>query len=248
MNDFYIGYELRAPYSLARFLRRVVSGFGVLAVAVPLVLLRGQAPFPSSAFEFGTVRSFTGTLIGSPYPALLVARPGNAGQNYGYSSYLLVAPGKHGAENLVRGFEGKPVRLQGQLIYRENQTLIEVVPSSIAVADTAAAPQAPVRDLGPVVLSGEIVDSKCYVGVMNPGSGKVHRDCAVRCISGGIPPIFVASDGRSQFLMVDAEGKAVARAAILPFVAEPLTVHGELLQTGETRSLKIDPATLVHTR
>jgi hypothetical protein len=29
-----------------------------------------------------------------------------------------------------------------------------------------------------MTLTGEIVDSKCYLGVMNPGQGKVHRDCA----------------------------------------------------------------------
>ena len=31
-------------------------------------------------------------------------------------------------------------------------------------------------DFGEVTLAGEIVDSKCYLGVMNPGNGKVHRD------------------------------------------------------------------------
>ena len=45
-------------------------------------------------------------------------------------------------------------------------------------------------DLDTFTLIGEIVDSKRYLGVMNPGNGKVHRDCAVRCLSGGIPPIF----------------------------------------------------------
>ena len=39
-----------------------------------------------------------------------------------------------------------------------------------------------VEVLGPVELTGEIADSKCWLGVMNPGEGTVHRDCARRCL------------------------------------------------------------------
>ena len=37
-------------------------------------------------------------------------------------------------------------------------------------------------------LTGELVDTKCWLGVMRPSSGKVHRACAVRCLAGGVPP------------------------------------------------------------
>jgi len=102
------------------------------------------------------------------------------------------------------------------------------------------------RDLGAVTLAGEIVDSKCYLGVMNPGQGKVHRDCAARCLSGGIPPIFVTANGGEQLLLVSADGNAVGRDALREFVAEPLTIQGELLQRGDSRLLKIDPQELRH--
>ena len=35
---------------------------------------------------------------------------------------------------------------------------------------------------------GELVDTKCFLGVMRPAHGKVHRACAIRCLEGGIPP------------------------------------------------------------
>lgn len=246
MNDFYVGYLPKAPTTLARFVRRVILALGLLAVTAALVLVAGQMPFANSAFEYGKLRSFEGVIVTRPFPTLLVARPGDVGQHDKYSRYLLVAPGKHGAEDLVASFDRKQVRLQGQLIYRGGGTMVEITPSSIAVTDTAPAIQETARDLGTVTVTGEIADSKCYLGVMNPGQGKVHRDCAARCLSGGIPPVFVTTDGRQQFLLVGLDGRALGRDALREFIAEPITIHGDLLQQGESRLLKIDGRTLRH--
>ncbi len=248
MNDFYVGYLPKAPTALARFLRRVVAVLGLLVVAVALVLAFAQLPFANSRFEYGKPHAFEGVVMTRPYPTLLVARPEVVGQQSGYSQYLLVAPGKHGADDLVAGFDGKQVRLQGQLVYRADKTMVEIMPGSIVLA--GAAPSIPeiTRDLGAVTVTGEIVDSKCYLGVMNPGSGKVHRDCAARCLSGGIPPIFVGMDRRGeQFFLIGLDGRTLERDALREFIAEPITVRGELLQQGETRLLKIDPHKLHHT-
>jgi hypothetical protein len=247
MNDFYVGYLPKAPTALARFVRKVTIVLGLLAVTAALVFVVGQMPFANSVFEYGKLRSFEGVVVTRPFPTLLVARPGEIGQQDKYSRYLLVAPGKHGADDLVATFDGKQVRLQGQLIYREGGTMVEMTPGSIAVIDTAPAVQATTRDLGTVTLTGEIVDSKCYLGVMNPGQGKVHRDCAARCLSGGIPPIFVTSDGHEQLLLVGMDGRALGRDALGEFIAEPIQIQGELLESGSTQLLKVDPGTFRHT-
>jgi len=244
MNDFYVGYLPKAPVSLARFVRKVILVLGLLAVTAALALVVGQMPFANSAFEYGKVRKFEGILETRPYPTLLVARPGQVGQEERYSRYLLVAPGKHGADDLVADFDGKQVRLQGQLIYREGGVMVEIEPGSVSFLGTSPANQETARDLGPVTLTGEIVDSKCYLGVMNPGKGKVHRDCASRCLSGGIPPIFVTLNGEDQFLLVGPDGNAVGRDALREFVAEPITIQGELLRRGESRLLRIDVGAL----
>src|SRR5271157_2150600 len=246
MNDFYVGYLPKAPAALAGFVRKVIIALSVLAVTTALVLVIGQMPFANSAFEFGKVRSFEGVVEARPVPTLLVARPGRVGEQDKYSRYLLVAPGKHGADGLVAGFDGKQVRLQGQLIYRQGGTMVEITPGSISAIDLKPALQETTRDLGPVTVTGEIVDSKCYLGVMNPGQGKVHRDCAARCLSGGIPPIFVTTDGRQQFLLVGLDGRALGRDALREFIAEPITIRGDLLQLGDSRLLKIDARTLHH--
>jgi len=247
MNDFYVGYLPKAPPEVARFVRMVVIALGLLAVAAALVLLVEQMPFANSAFEYGKVRSFEGVVVTRPFPMLLVARPGDIGQQDKYSRYLLVAPGKHGADDLVASFDSKEVRLQGQLIYREGGTMVEITPGSITVTDAAPTVRESIHDLGAVTLTGEIVDSKCYLGVMNPGQGKVHRDCAARCISGGIPPIFTTSDGREQFLLVGLDGRALGGDALREFIAEPITIQGERLETGSMQLLKLDPRALRHT-
>jgi hypothetical protein len=246
MSDFYVGYRPKAPTALARFVRKVILVLGLIALTAALVLVVGQMPFANSAFEYGKVRSFEGVVATRPFPTLLVARPGEIGQQAKYSHYLLVVPGKHGADDLVAGFDGKQVRLQGQLIYREDGTMVEITPGSIAVVDTTPRVQETLRNLGTVTVTGEIVDSKCYLGVMNPGQGKVHRDCAARCLSGGIPPIFVTADTHETFLLVSLDGRALGRDVLREFVAEPITIRGELLQQGESRLLRIDARTLHH--
>ena len=45
------------------------------------------------------------------------------------------------------------------------------------------------KKFGETRLKGEIYDPKCAFGAMKPGFGKPHRSCAIRCISGGVPPI-----------------------------------------------------------
>ncbi len=247
MNDFYVGYLPKAPTALASFVRKIIMVVGVLTVTVALVLVVGQMPFANSTFEYGKVRSFEGVVVTRPFPTLLVARPGEIGQQDKYSRYLLVAPGKHGAEDLVASFDGKQVRLQGQLIYHEGGTMVEITPGSITVVDAPPADQETTRDLGAVRLTGEIVDSKCYLGVMNPGQGKVHRDCAARCLSGGIPPIFVTADEHEQFLLVGLDGRAPERDVLREFIAEPIQIQGERLRTGSTQLLKVDPRALRHT-
>ena len=125
--------------------------------------------------------------------------------------------------------------------------MIEIEPGSISLLNSPLTPQAPTIDVGTVRVTGEIVDSKCYLGVMNPGNGKVHRDCAARCISGGIAPIFVSMDGEQQFLLVGPDGDAIAPDTLREFVAEPITVRGEQLQKEGSRLLRVDVRELHHT-
>jgi hypothetical protein len=89
------------------------------------------------------------------------------------------------------------------------------------------------------------VDSKCFLGVMNPGNLTPHRACAIRCISGGIPPVLLVrqADGPAlYFLLVGARDEPVNRQ-VLDIVAEPVQISGSVSRQGDLLILRADPAT-----
>ena len=240
-EDFYVGYRPHAPASTAKFWRPRFAALLAIALLIGALLVLGQARFAAAFFEFGNERDFTGVVSEFPYPTLLVRRPGQTG-DVPYSRYLLVVFGKHGAGEAVRGLHGRQIELAGQLIYRDDQTMIEIAPESIREVSAGAAVSAP-ESLGRFTLRGEIVDSKCHLGVMKPGSMKPHRACAIRCISGGIPPLFVVRDGAGNtgyFLMTGEDGRAINKE-VLDMVAEPLEISGEVLRSGSDLLLRAEP-------
>jgi hypothetical protein len=141
----------------------------------------------------------------------------------------------------VAPFDGRVVRLVGSLAQRGTAKLLEV--DSIASGAGSAVPAVAQRALGDFELRGEIVDSKCWTGVMNPGQGKTHLDCAVRCLSGGLTPLLVIRDstGReSHLILTDAQGAPLPRS-FLPAVGRPVAVQGQVLREGELLFLRTSP-------
>jgi hypothetical protein len=147
----------------------------------------------------------------------------------------------------VHGLDGRRVRLRGVLVYRDDQTLLDVVPDSIqTLAAAGAAPphKAEIQDLGEQTLRGEVVDGKCHFGVMRPGSGKTHRECAARCIASGSPPMLWVHDPERQrdlhLLLVGADGRSLGRE-LLPWVAEAVEVTGHVERHDGLLVLYADP-------
>jgi putative hemolysin len=166
------------------------------------------------------------------YPSLLVDRPGRTESGTPASRFYLVAYGKRGAQDGVAGLDGRRVQLDGTLVYREDQTMIELAGKPVEALGDEKTPATSAQPLGSFTLVGEIVDSKCYLGVMKPGNLKPHRACAVRCISGGIPPVFLVrtQDGAALYLMlIGTDGRALNRE-ILDMVAESIEITGEIEQ------------------
>jgi hypothetical protein len=224
-DEFYIGYESGMPARLAMRIRRVAAGLVALALVLPAVLVFTQDRFAPGVFEYGHTRTFSGRIVESPYPALIT------GDVTGTKRvFWLVGPGKHGAEDIVRGRDGEWVQLSGSLIERDGDSMIEVVPHSILMSRTGATDIEPLRSLGVVVVEGEIVDSKCHLGVMKPGEGPTHRDCAVRCLLGRIPPMFVAhtSGDLGRVSLVTDAAQPFIDADV--FAGRRVSVRGELLK------------------
>jgi hypothetical protein len=243
-DEFYIGYLDRPPAGIKQFVKKVIVGIFCCVAIVAIVLVTGQLPFPASLFEFGSVRTFEGVIQEKPHPVLLVNLPGRSEPADGLSRYPLVAFGKFGADDLLTNLNGQRVKLDGTLIYRDNQTMIEVVDGSVQVVDGKSRALTAGQSLGMQTLVGEIVDSKCFFGVMNPSNLKPHKACAIRCISGGIPPIFLVRDKANQastYLLVSQDGQPVNHR-VLDKIAEPIRIVGEVVVEGDLKLLRADPA------
>ena len=213
--------------------KRIAIGITAAAILSAAAIAALQQPFPRAEFEFQQFKPHMGYLLLEPFPILVEGR----------DMFPLVAPGKHGAAPLFPGMQGASVSFSASRIHRDAADMLEVVPESIRRASLVNAGDAPpIEALGPATLSGEIVDSKCFLGVMNPAAGRVHRECAIRCISGGVPPVFVALDdrGKSHFLwLADLAGQPLSKQ-VLDYVAEPVRVSGHLFRQGDLKFFRID--------
>ena len=248
MNDeFYIGWEAKAAPGIGKAARKVVIVLALLAVFASVMLPISQRMIGDSVFEWGTSKTFSGILQAQPYPHLLVPRPGNAGALPQFSTYYLVAPWKFGLNReAIAPVSGKSVTLKGTLIYRGNQTMIETKPEWIQANEKSSGISATqATRLGKQTLVGEIVDSKCFLGVMNPGQLTPHRACAIRCISGGVPPVLLVrrKDGQAIYLLLVASDGKPVNQQVLDLVAEPVEITGEVERQGDLLILRADPKT-----
>jgi hypothetical protein len=188
------------------------------------------------------VKDFEGTIRARPVPFLLIEKPEKNNGLPTFERLPLVATGKHGFD--ADGFDDRRVKLKGTLIYRDNLQMIEVADGTVEKSSESLFPvEEKPESLGKFTLQGEIVDSKCYLGVMNPGQTKPHRDCAALCLRGGIPPLFIVKDlsGNVSELWLISDKGASVNQAILDFVAEPLEISGEVSRVGDQLFFKIDP-------
>jgi hypothetical protein len=239
-DEFYIGYAPPMPPHIARFVKRAAL---TIAAGVPLaaaLVAIGHIRVDGGVFDYGRPRTIAGVIATRPYPAIRLepSSTSEEGDVGGDRWALLVAPGKHGAGALAAPFDGQRVTLDATRIQRGGAVMFEVAPGTIAATpkastedrSEAAVASASPHAGAPVTLRGEIVDSKCFLGVMVPGEGKTHKDCASLCLRGGIPPAFIVRDreGRSALMLLVSEsgGSLAGHAAASRLAGEPIELTG----------------------
>jgi hypothetical protein len=198
-DEFYIGYESGMPAGVKRIVRRTVVAATAAVLMLAGIATALQMPLPDTRFAYGRPASFRGWLTLSPTPTLHVSTA------EGLTRYWLVAPGKFGPTRVLHGEAEGPIELQGVLIEHAHWRMLEVVPGSLRRVSDGITPPPPLEvSSSRIRLRGEVVDSKCFLGVMNPGRRAAHRDCAVRCLSGGVPSMFAYQDdaGRSHLALL----------------------------------------------
>ena len=191
-----------------------------------------------------------GVLTLTPYPVLHRLDPARPGR---VESVLLVSQGKHSAGRFSADFHRQPVAVEGYEIRRGGWTMLEIVAETpIRKTDDvnidAITPLLETKSLGRISLTGEITDSKCFLGVMRPGAGTIHKACAEVCLLGGIPPLLVAKDARRQkygYLVSRADGTG-ASELLAGFAAEVVQISGQLRRQGDLLFIAMDEDGIRH--
>ncbi len=246
-DDFFVGY-LPVPANLSRWLRRMTLLTLALVAAAAAVIAGMQRNPGEGVWTIDQQEAWEGVLVARPYPMLRMTRGGET------RTILLVSEGKVGAGEQAGAFDGKAVRIRGTLVKRDGRHLVELVaePDAVALIGGADAVGKNVEAAKPapapwqrVELRGEIIDPKCYLGVMKPGEGKTHKACAALCLRGGIPPMFVSlgdTSERRYFLIVSESGGPATGdelESLIAHVGEAVRVKGETAAWGDVTLLKL---------
>lgn len=246
-NGFFIGWSNKVPRRLRLFLVQVaavlVAGLAGAALAIGVT----QDDPGDGAFRFDWGRqTITGVLQAEPYPVLHVTESDRYPAGH---AIMLSGPGKRGVQDQAAPLDGQLVVASGVMLTRGPLTMMQVRggDQGLLAAEAGVVPDLPVPvPLGRWRLNGEICDGKCYAGAMRPGQGLSHRACANLCLTGGVPPVFVATDtvdGQAFFLIGGPDGGPVTDA-VLDHTAMLVEVEGQVERRGDLLVFRIDPATL----
>lgn len=249
-NDFFIGWANNASGHHKKSIKRIIIPIFIAIPVVILAIVYFTKPFGNGSFELGNVQEFTGVYYEDPFPILLLDK----GQltNGSSTSALLVGYGKSGAKSFMDKIQekegklsGKRLKLQGTLINGDGRTLIELTKKEKSVIQLLESEIMVDRNpkLSSINLEGEIIDPKCWFGVMKPAEGKVHKSCAIRCISGGIPPVLKVDhfDYRDYYILKGLNGEDINQE-VLPFIGEAVKVKGQTYLEHGWNVLRVDLA------
>ncbi len=243
-DEMFVGWA-PAPKVDRRFLLGALP-LGLAGTGGAAWLIASELDDPGAgAWLTGAAHKIAGALITDPYPMLRFADPTMPG---GVRTVLIVAQGKCTSALRLDDQRGHPVTARGVLIQRKGRQMLEVppflddwlLPSKMELTSAVVSPQ--VKSLGVARLTGAIMDTKCFFGVMRPGRGKTHKACASLCIRGGIPPslwVRTKDGAESVLLMTTADGGPMPMD-ILPLVADPVEAEGEIIQVGDLLQFRAD--------
>ncbi|MFN0128137.1 MAG: Rieske 2Fe-2S domain-containing protein [Verrucomicrobiales bacterium] len=261
-REFYIGWQSKMAPALARFVCRATIPLAALVPLTIGLVTWFQHPVDRGRFEFGLKKQFEGILFEHPIPRLRLSGVDGKAIDHilvgaGKFGPPAIIAGAHGKRVRFSGslIVREPLHMI-ELNRPDTFTVLEADKEGLRPADlrddsrgpkgsaaawqreSAAGRTSLVDDaaasLGTGRFVGELVDTKCYTGVMRPATGKVHRGCAIRCLSGGVPPGLLVCDARGDGVVFFLAGPGdeplrydVQLAGTLIEVEGSLELHGD---------------------
>jgi hypothetical protein len=243
---FFVGY-LPVPRALRAFLWLVSVALTIGAGALGYAIGSNQDDPGPGAYRFDWGRqTVTGVIELTPEPVLRVTR-GNDRIATG-RALVMSAGGKAGVLKRAAPLEGRLVIASGVLLDRAGFDLLQLRGGTNGLRAVAGGevPELGSQSLGRWKLVGEISDGKCLAGAMRPGRGLAHKACANLCLIGGTPPIFYTEqpiEGARALLIVGPDGTEMP-ARLYDYVAQYVSIEGEVTRRGDLLLLSVDPDTL----
>jgi len=243
-DEFFIGWMPKAPEGFSKHVKKALMVLMVIVAFTGILLSLMQRKFGTGNFEFGKLTEVKGIYFNAPVPFLKAINGKDIFGNPSFITIPLIGFGKFGAAGAIDDIQKqkgilldrKEVTMKGTLLYNDGKLLMQIDANDsflVTVGRDAEASLLPVsKDMGELTLRGEIVDPKCFFGVMKPGEGKPHKDCAIRCILGGIPPVLKVTDekGNENYYLIAGPNGEKMNEVVKDFVAEPVTINAKVVK------------------
>ena len=92
-----------------------------------------------------------------------------------------------------------------------------------------------------VTVTGEVIDSWCYLTEIMYPLGTAHHQCAIWCAAGGIPVGIVDDDERVYIVLsIENDADNVANPTVLDIQTHRVTVEGDVFERDGITYLTID--------
>ena len=238
-EEFFIGWASDVPSSLSQFLKKAVISISFVAVLIAIALPNLSEELKDSEFTFGDIQEYEGILHLQPTPRITI----------GDEDHLLIDFGKFSALKSIRKYEqmnnvqldNSHVKIKGTALSYNGRNLLELsnqVESIIEHEDASSNVSHEKTALGQISLKGEILDAKCFFGVMNPGDGPVHKFCAALCIEGGIPAV-IYDESNEEYYIVKGENGIDINQQLVPLAGEIVKLSGESYSINNWRYIDV---------
>lgn len=108
-------------------------------------------------------------------------------------------------------------------------TKVGVIAVSLVLILGVALVSAQEKKGSPASIKGEVIDIYCYVDHGDSGKGPDHKECAKKCIEGGLP-VGILEDGTNKVYLAVGTDHESAKDLLLPHVAQKVEVTGKTLE------------------
>lgn len=245
-EPLYIGWSTDTPRTFKKTAKWSALIFFILLTLSAGLMPHILQPLKNSTYSISTSESYKGTFIKYPVPLLRVNESGKI------VDYPLVATFKFSALSQTDVWENgnqqsldqAVIELSAHRIQLDHHVMLQLddPENNISmIREKSSLPIIVPKNQSSKTLKGEIIDPKCYFGAMNPGEGKLHKSCAIRCLSGGIPAMIIAEEFgiKTPYFILDQNGKMI-NDDLLKYAAETVQLNGMAYTMNNWKYIELD--------